>query len=263
MSTRVLRILAGSALLGAASAAIAANPSTYSVGTVPASPGTASVELPIGRGFATELGLIELTLGAFDDKNPWANLSGVAPFAWLHYDGVPNLRLSAAYQEVFYFDVAPGRLPNSHEERIVLRARWQQPRGAAALYEMLQLDTMSFDDPTGTHRLAFRPRLRIGQGFNLDAVRIHSLVLYEEVALRYGEPSYFARSFDFFRTFIGYMWTTRRGTFVTLGVVGQISLNAPATAYTFLVGPAIGVTYRFRSGPPPETPPPPPDVEVE
>ncbi len=263
MDTRGLQTVVGAALLCAAGAAAAANPSTYSVGTVPASPGVASVELPIGRGFATELGVVELTLGNYDDKNPWANLSGVGPFAWLHYDGVPNLRLSAAYQELFYFDMAPGRLPNSHEERGVLRARYQQPRGAAALYEMLQLDIMGFEDPTGTHRLEFRPRLRIGQGFNLDAVRIHSLVLYEEVALRYGEASYFARSFDFFRTFIGYMWTTRRGTFVTLGLVGQISLNAPATAYTFLVGPAIGITYRFRSGPPPETPPPPPEVEVE
>ncbi len=263
MDTRILRRLAAPALLCAAGAAAAANPSTYSVGTVPASPGVASVELPIGRGVATELGVLELTLGDYDNKNPWANLSGVAPYAWLHYDGVSNLRLSAAYQEVFYFDMAPGRLPNSHEERILLRVRYQQPRGAAALYEMLQLDAMSFDDPTNTHRLVFRPRLRIGQGFNLDAVRIHSLVLYEEVALRFSEAGYAARAFDFFRTFVGYMWTTRRGTFVTLGVVGQISLNAPATAYTFLVGPAIGITYRFRSGPPPETPPPPPEVEIE
>ncbi len=263
MHPRALRTVVGSALLCAAATTTAANPSNVSVGTIPASPGVASVELPIGRGFATELGALELTLGDYEDKNPFANLSGVGPFAWLHFDGVPNLRVSAAFQEIFYFDMAPGRQPNSHEERVVLRVRYQQPRGAAALYEMLQIDTMGFVDPTGTHRVEFRPRLRIGQGFNLDAVRIHSLVLYQEVALRYGEPSYFARSFDFFRAFAGYMWTTRRGTFVTLGAVGQVSLSPTAKAYTFLVGPAIGVTYRFRSGAPPETPPPPPDVEVE
>ncbi len=261
MPTRVFRALISSALLCAAATAGAANPSTVSVGTLPAAPITGSVEFPIGRGFATELGVVELTLGGYDDKNPFANLSGVGPAAWVHYDGVSNLRLSAAYQELFYFDVAPGRQPHSHEERVTLRARFQQPRGAAALYEMLQLDVMGFDDPTGARRVEFRPRLRVGQGFNLDAVRIHSLVLYQEVGLRYGEGSYFARSFEFFRAVAGYMWTTRRGTFVTVGVVGQISLNPAATAYTFLVGPAIAVNYRFRAAAP-ETPPP-PGVEIE
>lgn len=255
-------LAAALALAAAAPPASATNPSTYSVGTLPASPGVATVELPLAKGLAVELGAAELTVGGFDDKNPFANLSGLAPHGWLHFDGVPNLRLSAGYQQLFYFDVAPQRMPNSHEERVVLRARYQQPRGAAALYEMLQLDTMRFEDPGGAHRLVFRPRLRIGQGFNLDAVRIHSLILYQEVALRFSEAGYAARAFDFFRAFAGYMWTTRRGTFVTLGVVGQISLNPAATAYTFLLGPAIGVTYRFRSGGRPETPPPAPDVDV-
>ncbi len=255
--------LLASALLSAAAPALAANPSTYSVGTIPAAPGFASVELPLGRGFATELGVLEFTLGDYDNKNPFANLAGVAPLAWLHFDGVPNLRLSAGYQEIFYFDMAPGRLPNSHEERGVLRARVQQPRGAAALYEMVQLDVMSFDDPGGTHRIEFRPRFRIGQGFNLDAARIQSLMLYQEVGFRFSEAGYAARAFEFFRAVAGYTWTTRRGTFVTLGLVGQVSLNAPATAYTLLLGPVISITHRFRSGPPPETPPPGPDVEVQ
>jgi hypothetical protein len=262
MDTRILRILAGSALLCAATATNAANPSTYSVGTIPAAPVAAALEFPVARGLAAELDFLELTLGAFDDKNPFANLSGVAPGGWLHFDRIANVRLSAGYQELFYFDVAPGRDPHSHEERGVLRARLQQPRGAAALYEMLQLDVMRFVDPGGTQRLEYRPRLRVGQGFNLDAVRIHSLVLYQELALRFGEPSYFARAFEFFRVFAGYMWTTRRGTFVSLGVVGQVALNPPATAYTFLVGPALGIEYRFREAPR-ETPPPPPDVEVQ
>lgn len=253
----------GFALVSAPWTASAANPSTYSVGTIPAAPGVATVEVPLPKAFATELGVAELTVGGFDDKNPFANLSGIAPLAWLHFDGARNLRLSAGFQEIFYFDVAPQRMPNSHEERGILRARLQQPRGAAALYEMLQLDTMSFEDPTGKQRLVFRPRFRVGQGFNLDAVRIHSLILYQEIGFRFGEEGYAARAFDFFRAFAGYMWTTRRGTFVTLGVVGQVSLNPAATAYTFLLGPAIAVNYRFRSKAPPETPPPAPDVDVQ
>jgi hypothetical protein len=263
MVARIPHALAAALALAGAGTASAANPSTYAVGTLPASPGVASVELPLGRGLATELGVAELTVGGFDDKNPFANLSAVAPLAWLHLDGVPNLRLSAGYQQLFYFDVAPQRMPNSHEERVVLRGRYQQPRGAAALYEMLQLDTMRFEDPGGTRRLVFRPRLRVGQGFNLDAVRIHSLILYQELAFRFSEAGYAARAFDFFRAFAGYMWTTQRGTFVTLGVVGQISLNPAATSYTFLLGPAIGINYRFRAQARPETPPPGPDVDLE
>ena len=256
-------LAAALALAGAAGPASAANPSTYVVGTLPAAPVVASVELPVGSGLATELGVAELTVGGFGDNNPFANLSGVAPIGWLHFDGVPNLRLSAGFQVLFYFDVAPQRMPDSREERVVLRGRYQQPRGAAALYEMVQLDTMSFEDPGGMHRLVFRPRFRVGQGFNLDAVRIHSLVLYQELAFRFSGAGYAARAFDFFRAFAGYMWTTRRGTFVTVGVVGQISLNPAATAYTFLLGPAIGINYRFRARARPETPPPAPEVDLE
>jgi len=250
------------ALLAATSPAEAANPSTYSVGTLTVAPGTASVEFPLGRGFAAELAVVAVGQGTYDEKNPFAYLAGVAPLAWVHWDGVPNLRLSASFQEIFWGEIAPLRIPSSTEERGVVRARLQQPRGAAALYEMFQLDVRNLEDAAGNHHLVFRPRLRLGQGFNLDAVRIHSLVLYQEVAFRFAEEGYAARAFDFFRVFAGYMWTTRRGTFVTLGLVGQVSLNPPATAYTFLCGPALGVTYRFRPKAA-DTPPPPPDVEMQ
>ncbi len=250
------------AVLAAPAPAHGTNPSTYSVGTVPVAPGAASVEFPLGRAFAAEVGALALGEGTFDDKNPFAYLAGWAPAVWLHFDAVANLRLSASFQEVFYREVAPLRVPSSTEERGVLRARFQQPRGAAALYEMLQLDVRNLEDATGAHHLVFRPRLRIGQGFNLDAVRIHSLVLYQEVALRFAEAGYSARWFEFFRAVAGYTWTTRRGTFVTLGVAGQVTLNPAATAYTFMVGPALLVTYRFRAAPP-DTPPAPPDVEIQ
>jgi hypothetical protein len=251
------------ALLTATSPALAANPSTYSVGTVPVAAGSASVEFPLGRGFAGEVGAFALGEGTFHDENPFTYLGGWAPMAWLHWDGVANLRLSAGFQEVFWQEVAPLGTPSFHEERGILRSRFQQPRGAAALYEMVQLDVRSFDDAAGTHRLVFRPRFRVGQGFNLDAVRIHSLVLYQELALRYAtDADYATRAFDFFRAVVGYMWTTRRGTFVTLGLAGQVSLNPQATAYTFLCGPMLAVSYRFRSTPA-ETPPPPPDIEIQ
>ncbi len=262
MNARRLAAALLAPLLLAAPPAAAANPSTYSVGTIPVSPGIASLEFPLGRGFAAEAAVAVIGQGTFDDKNPFAYLGGVAPTAWVHFDGVPNLRLSASIQEVFWADVGPVHVQSFREDRFVARARLQQPRGAAALYEMLQLDVRSFDDPTGTHRVVFRPRFRLGQGFNLDAVRIHSLVLYQEVALRFAEAGYAARAFEFFRAFAGYMWTTRRGAFVTLGVAGQISLNPAATAYTFMLGPALAVTYRFRSAPP-GVPPPAPDVEMQ
>ncbi len=248
------------ALLALATRAAAANPSTVSVGTIPVAPGQASVEFPVGRGFAAEGGVLVLGQGTFDDQNPFAYLGGVAPAAWLHFDGVPNLRLSASFSEVFWQEVAPLRVPSSTEERGVVRARLQQPRGAAALYEMLQLDVRSFEDGTGAHHIAWRPRLRLGQGFNLDAVRIHSLVLYQEVAFRFSNDGYYARAFEFFRAVAGYMWTTRRGTFVTVAVAAQVGLNPAATAYTFMLGPALSVTYRFRARP--EAPPVPPDVEM-
>ena len=108
----------------------------------------------------------------------------------------------------------------------------------------------------------YRPRFRVGQGLNLDALLVHSLVLFQEVAFRFAEGSYSVRAFEFFRAFVGYTWTTRRGTFATLGVVGQISLNPAATRYDFLYGPALSLTHRFRPAGPAEAPPAPPEVDV-
>jgi hypothetical protein len=247
--------------LALAAPAAADNPATYKVGTLPVAPGIANVEVELAPDWSAQVGVIALSSGTYSDGNPFAYLSGLGPSAWIHFDGVRNLRLSAAFMEVYYGEVKPLGLPESWEERGILRARFQQPRGAAALYEMLQLDLRSFTDPTGAHRFVYRPRLRVGQGFNLDAVRVHSLVLFEEVAFRFSSDGYAARPFESFRAFAGYMWTTRRGTFVSLGIVGQIMLNPPATRYDVMWGPVLGIEWRFRAAPA-DTPPDPPDVEI-
>ena len=249
------------ALALAARPAAATNPATYKVGNLPVAPGIANVEVQVAPDWAAQVGLIALGSGTYTNDNPFAYLSGVGPSAWIHFDGVENLRLSAAFMEVYYGEVKPLGLPESWEERGILRARFQQPRGAAALYDMVQLDLRNFTDPTGVHRFVYRPRLRIGQGFNLDAVRIHSLVLFEEVAFRFSSDGYAAKAFESFRALAGYMWTTRRGTFVSLGIVGQISLNPAATRYDVMWGPVLGIEWRFRSTPP-SAPPEPADVEI-
>ena len=119
---------------------------TYAVGSIPVAPGLASVEFPIAGEFRGEVGVLVLGQGTYDDKSPFAYLSAVSPLAWVHFDGVRNLRLSAAFQEIFYREVPPLGLRDTHEERFVARGRVQQPRGTAALYELLQLDVRSFDD---------------------------------------------------------------------------------------------------------------------
>jgi hypothetical protein len=249
--------------------AAAANPGTYAVGNIPVAPGVLQVEGPVGGGFSVEgLGAV-LSQGTYTDRNPFAYLSTWALSAALHFDGIPNLRLTAAVQEFVSEPVAPLGLKEGHEERGMLRARIQQPRGAAALYEMVQLDVRSFDDQTGVHRIVFRPRFRIGQGFNLDAARVHSLVMYEEVALRFAtDADYAKRSFEFFRGVLGYGWTTKRGTWVTLAAIGQIQLNPAATRYDLLFGPILAISYRFRpakaeAAPETEAPPVPPEVDVQ
>jgi hypothetical protein len=249
------------ALALAARPAAAANPSTYKVGTLPVAPGIANVEVQVAPDWSAQLGLSALASGTYVDENPFSYLSGLGPSAWIHFDGVQDLRLSAAFMEVYYGEVKPLGIPESWEERGILRARYQQPRGAAALYELVQLDLRSFTDPTGVHRFVYRPRIRIGQGFNLDAVRIHSLVLFEEVAFRFSGDGYAAKPFESFRALAGYMWTTRRGTFVSLGIVGQITLNPAATRYDLMWGPVLGIEWRFRTTPA-ETPPEPADVEI-
>lgn len=239
----------------------AATPQSYAVGSVPVAPGGVSVEFPIRRNLQGEAGALVLGQGTYEEDNPFTYLSAVVPSGWLHYDGLRNVRLSLGFQEILQREVPAMGIRDNHEERVVARGRIQQPRGQAAIYELLQLDVRSFDDPGGTHRVVFRPRFRIGQGFNLDAARIHSAVLFQEVAFRFSGSSYAERAFDFFRAFVGYAWTTRRGTFVTAGVIGQIQLNPAATRYDLLYGPLLSVNYRFRASPP-TTPPEPSDAEL-
>jgi len=262
--TTARALLAALALTTPLAAAAQATLPTYAVGNVPVAPFGAGVEFPIATGFQAEVNTILLAQGGYGDKNPFQYLSGVAPGAYLHYDGVENLRLSAGFQQLFYREVQAIGLPAWNEQRYIVRARVQQPRGAAALYELLQLDVRSFTDPGGVDRLVFRPRLRVGQGFNLDAVRIHSLVLYQELGLRYSSDDYTKKAFDFFRALVGYTWTTRRGTFATLGLVGQVQLNPANTRYDFLVGPVLILQRRFLpTRPTEEATPAPPDIEVQ
>jgi hypothetical protein len=265
-STRVALALA---LAATPPLAAATNPGTYAVGNLPVAPGVVQVEVPVGRGFSVEgMGAV-LGQGTYTNRNPFAYLSLWGLSAALHFDGIQNVRLTGAFQEFVAEPVPPLGLKSTHEERGMVRARLQQPRGAAALYEMLQLDVRSFDDQAGIHRLVFRPRFRVGQGFNLDTERVHSLVMYEEVALRYAtDADYAARAFEFFRGVLGYGWTTKRGTWVTLGVIGQLQLNPAATRYDFLFGPILAISHRFRpakaqAAPETEAPPVPPEIDIQ
>ena len=237
-----LTLLAGGLLSGTAAAA---PPSTYTVGSIPVAGGQGDLEFPLSGDFRGQVGLILVSQGTFDDRNPFSNLSQVGPWAWLHYDGVRNLRLSAGFQEAWSLAVPEMGIPSSHEERLMARARLQQPRGSSALYQMLQLDLRSFDDPTGNHQIVWRPRLRVGVGFNLDASRIHSTALYMESALRFGDASYTTHAFDFYRAVVGYTWTTRRGLFATAALFGQVSQNPAGNALTILFGPVLSLAYRI------------------
>jgi hypothetical protein len=256
-------LLAASAALAGAGPrdARASPPANYAVGSVPVAPGGLALEFPLWKDLRGEVDAVVMGQGTYENSNPFAYLSTVSPAVFLHLDSVPNLRLSLGFQELLYREVPAMHLPDAHEERLVARARLQQPRGEAALYELLQLDVRSLEDATGTHRIVFRPRLRVGQGFNLDAVRIHSLALFQEVALRFSDADYVKRAFDFFRVFLGYNWTTRRGTFVTFGLLGQIQLNPAATRYDVLWGPLLAFTWRIRSAA--AATPPAPDVDVQ
>ena len=249
-------------LAGVLSRPAAAALPSYSVGTLPVAVGQGDLEFPLGGDFRGQGGVALVSQGTYDDNNPFAHLSIVSPWAWVHYDGVENLRLSAAFQETWQLSVSEMGIPSGHEERFITRARFQQPRGTSALYQMLQLELRSFDDPTGKHQLVFRPRFRLGVGFNLDATRIHSAVLFQEVALRFADDSYTVRKFDFYRAVVGYTWTTRRGTFITAGLIGQISLSPGGSRYDVIFGPIL--TWAYRIAPPgraAEVPPEPTDIE--
>jgi hypothetical protein len=248
------------ALLAGALAAAPAHgePRTYTAAGVPVAAGQGTLEFPLAGAFRAEVGLLGVTQGALDGHNPFSYLGVVTPWAWLHYDGIRNLRLSGAFQELWQPGISSQGVPESHEERFMVRARLQQPLGNTALYQMLQLDLRSLEDPAGNHQFVFRTRARIGVGLNLDAARIHSLTLYEEATLRFGSSAYISRAFDFYQTVVGYTWTTRRGIFVTAAMLGEVSLSPAGNQLTFLYGPVLALAYRIL--PPAEMPPEPPTI---
>src|SRR5262249_54822952 len=218
---------------------------SYAVVTLPVAGTSADLEFPVAGEFRGQGGMVLVSQGTFEDKNPLAHLSIVSPTLWLHYDGIQNLRLSAGFQEIWSLSISEMAVPSNHEERFIVRARLQEPRGTSALYQLLQIDLRSFDDPTGNHQFVFRPRLRIGVGFNLDPARVHSTMLYMEGALRFADSSYTTRAFDFYRAAFGYTWTTKRGLFITAALLGQASLNPAGTAITFFWGPILSLAYRI------------------
>ena len=243
--------------------AYAAGLSSYSAGSIPVSGLLGDFEFPLDGDFKAQVSLVLLGQGTYDDGNPFAHLSVVSPSIWGHYDGISNLRLSLGLEETWLLSISELGRPSLREDRLIGRARLQQPRGASAIYEMLQLDLRSFDDAAGAHHWVFRPRLRVGTGFNLDATRVHSLVLFQEAALRFSDSGYTTRAFDFYRAVIGYTWTTKRGTFVTAGMLGQVSLNPAGTRFDILYGPILSIAYRiFAQAKPPEAPPEPPELET-
>ena len=249
-------------LLGAQVSGRAEALPSYAVGTLPVAGGSGDVEFPVAGEFRAQGGVVLVSQGTYDNSNPFAHLSLISPTLWLHYDGIENLRLSAAFQETWNLSISEMGIPSGHEERFIARARWQQPRGTSALYQILQLDLRSFDDPTGNHQIVFRPRLRIGVGFNLDAARIHSTTMYMEGALRFGDSSYTTRAFDFYRAVVGYTWTTKRGLFATAALLGQVSLNPAGTVVNILYGPVLSLAYRIApTVKAAEAPPEPPEVD--
>jgi hypothetical protein len=256
------------ATVGAAQPLPAAGVASYAVDTLPVAAGIADLEFPLAGQVKAQTTILFFSQGDPDSGNPFAHLSLISPALLLHYDGITNVRLSAGFQEMAGLAISSLGVPSSHEERLVARARLQQPRGSSAIYEMLQFDLRSLEDAAGVHRWVFRPRFRVGSGFNLDATRIHSLVLYQEVAVRFAEAAYTTRAFDFYRAVVGYTWTTRRGIFVTAGLIGQLQLNPAGTRLDFLYGPLLSFAYRIlpeakpAEPAPAETPPEPPELET-
>jgi hypothetical protein len=231
--------------------------SAYSVGTVPVGVAQGEFEFPLTRDFRLELGFLALSQGTFSDSNPFAYLSLLLPWFWLHYDGIRDLRLSASLQEAWLLGV--GSTPSARQEAYALRARIQQPRGEAALYEMLQLDLLNLH-VGGRDFVIFRPRFRVGFGLNLDQNRIHSLTLYQEAALRFSEADYTTHPFDYYRTIVGYTFTTRRGVFVTVALLGNLAQTPAGNGLVLFYGPFVSFAYRIVPAAP-DRPPDPPEVE--
>jgi hypothetical protein len=232
--------------------------SAYTVGTVPVAAVEGDFEFPLTRELRLQASFLALSQGTFSDNNPFAYLSLVSPWVWLHYDGFRNLRLSAWFQELWLRGVAPTGTASARQEAYGLRARIQEPRGDAALYQMLQLDMLDLHAPSGEF-IIFRPRVRVGVGLNLDQNRIHSLTLYQEASLRFSEAAYTTHPFDYYRTIVGYTFTTRRGVFVTVAVLGNLAQNPAGNGLVLFYGPFINFAYRIV--PSADRPPEPPEIE--
>jgi hypothetical protein len=231
--------------------------SSYTVGTVPVAAVEGDFEFPLTRDFRMQASFLALSQGTFSDDNPFAYLSLVSPWLWLHYDGIRNLRLSTWFQETWLRGVAPTGTRSARQEAYGLRARVQEPRGEAALYQMLQLDLLNLH-AGGQDFLIFRPRVRVGVGLNLDQNRIHSLTLYQEAALRFSEAAYTTHAFDYYRTIVGYTFTTRRGVFVTVAVLGNLAQNPAGNGLVLFYGPFLNFAYRIV---PSVDRPPEPEIE--
>ena len=207
-------------------------------------------QLPLPSNFSLEEQIQIGNQGNSTNGNPYAYGHALQFRPWFHYDGIPNISLTASVSYISYFTV-PGTSYYRHPEwRDTLMGTLKQSLPGGSLYEQVRGELLNFRDSHGAVQHLPRVRFRFGQNIYLgeggSRVNKPYLGLYQEAILQFPQPSYSHVTFTSARFFAGGGFELGSRTEVLLGFRAEGEVSSSGSTVTLFFGPAFSIEYNFR-----------------
>jgi hypothetical protein len=211
-------------------------------------------EFPLPAQFTIEQQVQIGTQGNSSVGNPFAYGHGVQFRPWVHYDGIPNVSLTASVGYIVYFNVPATSYYKHSEWRDTVMGTVKQPLRGASLYEQVRGELLNFHDSNGAVQHLPRVRTRFGQNVYIgeggSMFGRPYICLYQEAIMQFPRPSYSHVTFTSARFFAGGGFELGTQAQVLLGFKAEAAVSSSGSTVTLFYGPAFSVEYNFlRSRP--------------
>ena len=207
-------------------------------------------KIPLPANFSIEPQLMITTQGTSTNGNPFAHPRALLFWPWLHFDGIPNLTLTACVNYIYHFAVPTTSAYQHPEWRDTLMGTLKQPMNGGSLYEQVRGELRNFRDSHGRVQHLPRVRFRFGQNLYLREGQSRLkpyLGFYQEAIVQFPQPSYSRVTFSSARFFAGGGFNLGSRTEVLLGFKAEGNVSTSGSSVTLIFGPAFSIDYNFRA----------------
>ena len=247
-------------LLFPAALTVRAQGTDYEFRGIPATIEELDLAFDIKGKWTGQVDLQTVTQGAYlgVNNNPFAYWQRAHIRPWLQFHHSKKVVVAGSVGYMKRYAVPPQNNKRGDEIRVTLMGTFTQPQSWGSFYEQVrgEVKNNKSDGSTDwTHTPRFR--FRLGQNIKLKEDHNQTLVVYEEIMVKYKKHS---KAFDILRFFGGYSYTKNEKWSFTAGFITQLQLNRNNTNVDVYFGPSVGVRYHFGKSKHPH-PPPDPDID--